>query len=420
MSDVLEILQAAQSGGETEAKNSANLGNEEKANSLAVAVTVIDPSEVRVIARRQESLARQEAPPKEKRRQRGSGHLFVRGQSYWMEFNYEGHRIRESLKVPATGKKVDEKEAARRMDEAIRQIRNGEGHKKFEPLLMEDAFNTWIAEADRSTKKSTAADYRHRWAHLQPVFGKLFVHQITKDVISAYLTQRAAEGAGASSQNRENRVLQMILKYNESKISPYSRLTKKDFPKMLKEHTRTGRLSQADYEILKARLDSPKLFWLRVFLAMTFAQGFRKNELLLAKVGYFNAKEETFTLPAYSTKNGKSRVVDIPADGKIHAMLVELTKGRDADAALFTRNGRPVKDFRGEWAKQTAGMTGGSGIGGAITIHDLRRSAVTGLANKGITADQAGTHLTPELYSRYIQRNKTERQATARLAEADI
>ena len=100
-------------------------------------------------------------------------------------------------------------------------------------------------------------------------------------------------------------------------------------------------------------------------------------------------------------------------------MLSTLTAGRDANAALLTRNGRPVRDFRGEWAKQTAGMRGGSGKDGAVTIHDLRRSAITAMSEKGVTSAQAGTHLTADVFTRYITRNLTERRQTAKLIESD-
>jgi hypothetical protein len=71
--------------------------------------------------------------------------------------------------------------------------------------------------------------------------------------------------------------------------------------------------------------------------------------LIGAKVRYFDPNVSTLTLPAFTTKTKTERIVDINPDGEIYKMLVKLTEGRDADAALFTRNGKPVKDYRGEW-----------------------------------------------------------------------
>jgi hypothetical protein len=70
------------------------------------------------------------------------------------------------------------------------------------------------------------------------------------------------------------------------------------------------------------------------------------------------------------------RRVPINREGKIYQMLVALTAGRDSSHPLFTRNGRPVLDYRAAWAKLTEGIE--NGRDGHVTIHDLRRSAITG------------------------------------------
>ncbi|MGB8989249.1 MAG: tyrosine-type recombinase/integrase, partial [Candidatus Sulfotelmatobacter sp.] len=171
-------------------------------------------------------------------------------------------------------------------------------------------------------------------------------------------------------------------------------------------------------DTLRKRLDDPKLFWLKVFVTLTFTYGFRRSELIGAKVGYFDSKASALTLPAFTTKNKMERVVDLNPDGEIYRMLVKLTEGSNADASLFTRNGRAVKDYRGEWAKQTSDIRGGSGKNGAVTLHDLRRSAITNMSEKGVTAAQAGTHLTADVFSRYISRDLKERRNTAKIIES--
>jgi integrase len=249
------------------------------------------------------------------------------------------------------------------------------------------------------------------------VFGGLTATQVDRDKVVSYLNRRMKEGAGLCARNREQRVLMMLFGHNKSKI-PADRFP--EFPKMQSEraHVRKGRLSDEDFENLRERLDEPEVFWLKVFLTMTFKYGFRKGELLHATCGYFDPKAATFTLPAFTTKNKQPRVVDLNPEGEIYRMLTQLTKGRAADAPLFTRNGKAVRDFRSEWARQTAAIKGGSGKGGSVRIHDLRRSAITAMSEKGITAAQAGTHLTADVFSRYITRNLTERRKTAKLIES--
>jgi integrase len=332
---------------------------------------------------------------------------------FWFELNWKGTRTRRSLGT------TDREAALIKLSDAIAAIRSGELPKTFEPIAVQAMFDAWMLHVETNCKQLTQEDYRRRWEnHLKQTFGGRFGTQVDRDKVVEYLNRRMKEGAGPVTRNREQRVLMMLFTHNRSKI-PADRFP--EFPKLQSEkaHVRKGRLSKADYESLRKRLEEPHLFWLRAFLVMTFKFGFRKSELLNAKVSYFNPVTSTFTLPAFTTKNNMERVVDILPDGEIFKMLVALTEDRSPDAALFMRSGRPVRDFRTEWKKQTAGMKGGSGKNGCITIHDLRRSAITNMSEKGIDSTKAGTHLTPDTFRRYIQRDESERRATAKLIEGD-
>jgi integrase len=354
--------------------------------------------------------------PRKKRkpsaRVRGQGSLFRRGETFWMELNWKGQRYRRSLET------IDRQTALFKLDDEVAAIRAGELPKRFDPITVQSMFDAFIIRAEVDCKARTVNDYKSRWnVHLKSVFATLAATQVTKDKITAYLHARMKEGAGLCARNREQRVLMMIFGHNRSKI-PADRFP--EFPKMQSEksHVRKGRLSKADYDKLRTRLDDPKLFWLKVFVTLTFTYGFRRSELIGSKVGYFDPKASALTLPAFTTKNKMERVVDINPEGEIHRMLVNLTEGRDANAPLFARNGRPVKDYRGEWVKQTKDIKGGSGKGGAVTLHDLRRSAITNMSEKGVTPAQAGTHLTPDVFARYISRNLNERRNTAKIIES--
>lgn len=348
---------------------------------------------------------------KAKARVRGQGSLFRRGEIFWMELNWRGTRTRKSLET------TDRETALMKLDAEVAAIRAGELPKTFEPITCQTMFESFMVRAEVDCKPRTVRDYQSRWnVHLKSFFGGLVATAVTRDKVTAYLHARMKEGATLCTRNREQRVLMMIFGHNRSKI-PADRFP--EFPKMQSEksHVRKGRLSKADYDTLRKRLDDPKLFWLKVFVTLTFTYGFRRSELIGAKVGYFDPKASTLTLPPFITKNKMERIVDINPDGEIYRMLVKLTEGRDVDGALFTRNGRPVKDYRGEWAKQTADIKGGSGKGGTVTLHDLRRSAITNMSEKGVTAAQAGTHLTPDVFARYISRDLNERRSTAKLIE---
>lgn len=357
-------------------------------------------------------ISRQRAPRRKRTRVRGLGTLFRRGRIFWMELHWKGERVRKSLETD------DRQTALIRLDAETSAIHAGAVPKTFDPITVQTMYDAWILLKETNCKASTVEDYKSRWnTRMKPFFGKLFATQVTRDVITQYLHQRMKEGVGICARNRERAILHMIFNHNREKI-PADYFP--SFPPKQSERAlvRKGRMADKDYEAFYKRLDDdPKLFWLKAFLVLTFKYGFRKSELLNARCDYFDPKNATFTLPAFTTKSKEARVVDLVPDGEIFKMLVTLTEGRPGDAPLLTRNGKRVSDFRGEWAKQTEGMKGGSGKHG-ITVHDLRRSAITNMSEKGITASQAGTHLTADVFARYIVRTQEERRQTAALIES--
>lgn len=347
---------------------------------------------------------------KKNERVRGQGHLFLRGDIYWFELNRNGVRTRESLET------TDRKAAVLLLDIAVAKITSGESRKKFDPTItVGEMYAIWIVEKERLTKASTLKFYRSRWKHLEPVFGSMLASKVTRDTVSKYLSDRKHEGAGNILQNREQRVLMMIFECNRKKIDA------NDFPEFPKfhsekSHVRQGRLSKADFETVLTRLEGPENFWFRTLVTMTFKFGFRRAELQNATVGYFDAKDSSFTLPAFSTKNKMERRVPIHRDGDIYKMLVKLTKGRPASDALFVRsNGEPVKDYRRAWENLTEGIT--NGRGGHVTIHDLRRSAISEAKAKGFGSSEFGTHLTADVFNRYVSRTDVEEQTNSKLIE---
>lgn len=350
---------------------------------------------------------------KPRSRVRGQGTLFLRGPIFWGELNWHGERFRKSMETS------DRESALLKLDAWIASIRAGELPQTFEPITVQTMFEAFLLRAETDCSPRTQEDYRGRWnGHLKTPFGSMVATAVNKEKITQYLHARKNEGATLCTRNREQRVLMMVFGHNKSRI-PADRFP--EFPKMQSEraHVRHGRLSKEDFDQLQTRLEDPKEFWLKVYLTLTFKYGFRKSELLRATCGYFDAKNSTFTLPAFTTKNKLARVVDLLPGGDIHKMLVQLVAGRPANAPLFTRGGKVVKDFRGAWDKLVEGIKGGSGPNGEVWIHDLRRSAITAMNEKGISASQAGTHLSPDVFARYVSRNLTERRKTARLIEGD-
>lgn len=106
--------------------------------------------------------------------------------------------------------------------------------------------------------------------------------------------------------------------------------------------------------------------------------GWRISELLGLRVGQIDPDTRTIRLDPGTTKNREGR--EVTMTGPIHALLSECVAGKGPKDAVFTwPDGRPVKDFRGAWAKTTkaAGVPG-------LLFHDLRRTAARNLRRAGI------------------------------------
>ena len=130
----------------------------------------------------------------------------------------------------------------------------------------------------------------------------------------------------------------------------------------------------------------------------------------------------TLRLDVGETKNDDGREVTLSATSS--ALLEECVRGKDPDDYVFTRNGKPVRDFRAAWAKLCIAAGVGRMIcrvcekigtgekckcGGklkytGLIVHDLRRSAARSLRNAGVPEGvimQIGGWRTRSVFDRY-------------------
>ena len=361
--------------------------------------------------------------PRQKK-QRGAlgGYLYVRknpksdGPGVWsFEYSYKTERYRESLGITDDGTALNRELAKTKMATRVAEIRSEAERKRFEPLTVQAMYDAYLEDVERRGKKTTVDFCGYRWKHLEPVFGNKPASQVTKQTIVSYLLKRKHDGAGEIVQNRELAVLKAVFNYNKEKIAA------DDFPVFPKAHSerayvRRGLLKNTDYPTVLERADALNQPWLSLFVRMAYTFGFRKTELITANCGFFDSAKSTFTLPPYSTKNRLPRVVPIARDGEIFRMLQSLTAGQSAATPLFNRSGKAVLDLRGTWAKLTEGLTSGSGKNGQVTVHDLRRSAITNAHGLGVSAEDMGTHVSGA-YVRYIQQSEERQQQVANLLE---
>jgi integrase len=153
--------------------------------------------------------------------------------------------------------------------------------------------------------------------------------------------------------------------------------------------------------------------WLRAFLAAAYTFGFRKSELLNLKVHQIDLKEKTIRLLVGMTKNDDGRMVVMTDE--VHELMKECVKGKGPEDYVFTwADGRPVKDFRGQWNK----LVKAAGLPKHLRLlHDFRRTAVKNFEDLGVSREVARSmtgHRTDSVYSRY---NVVNRQRLASATE---
>lgn len=149
-------------------------------------------------------------------------------------------------------------------------------------------------------------------------------------------------------------------------------------------------------------LETPNLLagepWLRALLALAYAYGFRKSELLGMRCSQVDLLNDTVCLYSGETKNDEGRIVALTDECRL--LVTKLRKGKQTEDYLLTReNGEPVRDLRGTWET----LTEAAGLPGLL-LHDFRRSAVRNMIRLGIAervAMRISGHKTRSVFDRY-------------------
>jgi integrase len=225
--------------------------------------------------------------------------------------------------------------------------------------------------------------------------------------IAAYVEKRQKEGISTSTINRELSMLRRAFSLAFD-AEPQKVLRVPKFHKFIvseKGCERRGFCEQEEYKKLAEHAKEP---WLRGLLALAYTYGFRRGDLLgeweegrwkrmpmlCKQVDLLN---NTVTLYSGETKNKEGRLVVLTEECKL--LVTELRKGKQPDDFLFTRNGKPVKDFRGTWdaLTESAGLPG-------LLVHDFRRSSARNAIRRGVpqkVARELGGWKTDSVFNRY-------------------
>ncbi len=193
-------------------------------------------------------------------------------------------------------------------------------------------------------------------------------------MLGRYVDARQREGAKNATINRELALLKRMFRLGmQATPTKVSRLLA--FPKLAENNVRKGFLEDGQYTKL---VEAYPHLWFRAMVECGRTYGWRVRELKSLRVNQVDLAQRVIRLEPGTTKNREGR--EVVMTDAVYTLLCACSVGKDlADYVLTRENGKPVRDFRGTWAKacKVAGVPG-------LLFHDLRRTAARNLRRAGI------------------------------------
>ncbi len=342
----------------------------------------------------------------------------IRFGEWRIKFTYtddKGIRRVHDEKVPGIGvnKSIAQEFLKRRMAEA-------KAHKLIancEELTYDHFRAMLVGNYEEKGHKSLllAKDGRKYISSLNPLdnfFAGRKVIDIRTPQIALFKKERIATGVKNASVNRSLGLLRRMF----SLAVRQERFPKDRVPffEMLDEpHARVGFLKPDEYT--KLRIELPEN--LRPVLALGYYCGMRLGEIQRLRWSGVDFERGEITLLGSETKNGRPRA--IPLMLEVPEML-SIMRQKNPDAVYVFGGDRPLGNFRKTWnsacvraglGKFEKGRRGRKKYIGFI-FHSLRRTALTNMADAGVSAHAAMSisgHFSQKVFNDYVQ--MVERQA---------
>ena len=177
------------------------------------------------------------------------------------------------------------------------------------------------------------------------MFGQVRVEDLSTAMVNTHISSRREAGVGNGTINRELALLKAMFHLG-TRQTPLMVDRIPVFPKRLIEPpARKGFVTDKEYATL-ARNAKP--LWLRTLIALAYAFGFRRGELLNLRVRQVDLLEHLIELEEGTDENNEAR--KIPLISETYELVRECVRGKKPNDFVFTRAaGQPVVDPRDEW-----------------------------------------------------------------------
>lgn len=275
--------------------------------------------------------------PTKKRRAKGLGGLYKRGDIYWMAYYRNRRQVHES-----TGTK-DKALALRKLKQRMNTKDSPEfAGPQVERITVENLSEGFLRDYRNNGRKSYD-DAEARWRlHLCPVFGHLRAVAVSPDSISKYVDARLRDGAKNATVNRELAALKRMFHLGKQNGLIYQ---VPHFPRLEENNVRTGFVEDGQYQALADACGNYGL-WLRAMFEVGYTYGWRDREIRDLRVRQVDIAAGIIRLETGTTKNKGGREVTMSANVK--TLLAACIAGKKSPDYVFTRaNGKPIRAFKG-------------------------------------------------------------------------
>lgn len=227
----------------------------------------------------------------------------------------------------------------------------------------------------KSYKRSWITDEGLLRNHVEPLWGKRYLDEITKqDVIKLITDHRTTHAPG--SCNRLLILLRYLFNLSLKWGVPGTKSNPTHGIPLMEENNKKERyLTQTEAETLYEALGKSENQMLQFIVPMLILTGARKREVLDAKWEDFDLERQAWRIPI--SKSGKARHVPL-SDGAL-TILKSVPRTPKCDWVFANpKTGLPYASFYCSWntARKQAGLAD-------VRVHDLRHSFASFLVNAG-------------------------------------
>lgn len=329
--------------------------------------------------------------PRDRRRPRGTGCIYLRGATWWIKYYRNGRPFIESS--GSTQKAEAERLLKRRQGEIVTG--------KFAGLAPErvriSQLLEFVLEDYRENNRASTQVVRARVdKSILPAIGEIRAAEFSSQDLKRYIASRREQGVTDATINRELAVIRRGFTLAARRDPPLV-IRVPHIPHLAESNVRTGFITHEQYTSLREALPAH----LKALFVVGYHTGARVGELRKTCWDQVDLKAGEIRLSGPQTKNKRPRTLPIYGEMRhwIEWQRAELDQTHPECPWVFHYLGRRIGSHLKGWHKacKAAGLP-------ALRFHDLRRSAVRNMERAGIPRNVAmaiSGHRTESVYRRY-------------------